>query len=215
MRAGIRSSQAECHSHLKQYEQAVQNALQATEEDRSFGVEWHMLSFARHSLQQYEEAVTCLAQALELGLPAVHMQQAQELLKRARAGAAEEKVAAAKKVVGEAAAAALLQGAAVKPSTLPVAAASPELAIPQFTLGAALASLPPPFDFGSSSGSGAAGATAATAGAAGAADTAAVPLPTFNFGEAAPPPAKPPAAGGGEASRPAAARSSCESSTHR
>ena len=108
LRSGICCNQAGCHAALKQREQALQKALQATEEDRSYGVAWSQLGSVRGSLGQFDEAVTFFDSALELGLSAKHKQHAQEYLKKAWEEAAEKKAAAE--------AAALAQGAAAKPS---------------------------------------------------------------------------------------------------
>jgi len=63
---------------------------------------------SRGNLGQFDEAVTCLEKAIEAGPTAVNTQQAQEMLLRARAGAAEKKAAAE--------AASLRQGAGAEPS---------------------------------------------------------------------------------------------------
>jgi len=83
MRSSIRCNQAQCYIRLKQDEQALPFALQAVEEDRSYGMAWATLGNARGNLEQFDDAVTCLETALEMGMPAEVEQQTQERLQQA------------------------------------------------------------------------------------------------------------------------------------
>ena len=70
MRENICSLQLQCHFRLQQHEQAAQKGLQATEkEDPTCGQAWRKLGDARAHLSQFDEAVSCYEQALELGMP--------------------------------------------------------------------------------------------------------------------------------------------------
>ena len=79
--SAICSDLALCHICLNQNYQAVQKALQATEEDSTDGVAWHQLGMAHRSLKQYDEVVTCHEKAVEVGMPAKFEQLARDCLK--------------------------------------------------------------------------------------------------------------------------------------
>lgn len=66
----ICASEAQCHSELEQFEQALAKALRATEEDATFGRAWDCLGVAHRFLNQEDKAVECFQKAIELGLTA-------------------------------------------------------------------------------------------------------------------------------------------------